>query len=133
MSNHGTEDNRNAHPNSSLAPQGSLLLKQAHRPGELSLGSRSLPNNPEVPLILFHISFPLKVKGKQRPLQVTCEAQGLGKLLAWFLGLGWEAGWMLHQGHSREEWQCWGTCRREEWAGKGWDESLRCLQAREGK
>ena len=60
-----TEDNRNAHPNSSLAPpQGSLVLKQAHRFGELGLGFGSLPNNPEAPPILFHISFPLKVKGK---------------------------------------------------------------------
>lgn len=55
------------------------------------------------------------------------------RLLAWFLGLGREAGCMLHQGHSREERQCWGTWGREEWAGKGWDEGLRYLEAREGK
>ena len=59
-----TEDNRNAHPNSSLAPQGSLVLKQAHRPGELSLGFGSLPNNPEVPP--FPYLFSTQGKGKTK-------------------------------------------------------------------
>lgn len=64
---------------------------------------------------------------------MTCEAQGLGKVVGLVLGVGLGSGVDATSRPLQRGWQCWGMWGREEWAGKGWDESLWYLRAREGK